>query len=322
MSVLDGWRGIAILFVLAGHLLPLGPKMWHMNYAFAATGMVIFFNLSGFLITNILLHNQNIATFLTKRLIRIVPLAWLTLVVTFTCAPVEKQALLPHFLFYANWGNPMALTGQTSHFWSLCLEMQFYAAIAGLVLIFKKNAFYLLPFFCLLITINRWHNNVGLAINTDYRLDEILAGCILALVFNSSNNLIKKIISSLNPILLFLLVLISAHPMGGFFMYLRPYFSMAMVGATLFSDRPAILNRWLSGKFLFYIATISYALYVIHGGLRYTWLGEGDKVIRYLKRPLYFMVTFALAHLSTFYFEKKWIAFGKRITMRHTKIIS
>lgn len=74
-AVLDGWRGLAILFVLAGHLLPLGPKAWQMNAAVATTGMVIFFNLSGFLITNILLHNQNILTFLTRRFIRIVPLA-------------------------------------------------------------------------------------------------------------------------------------------------------------------------------------------------------------------------------------------------------
>ena len=321
LPVLDGWRGIAILLVLFGHLLPLGPKMWHMNATIAATGMVIFFNLSGFLITNILLHNQNIVTFLTKRFIRIVPLAWLTLAITFSLTPVDPKVFLPHFLFYANWGSPMSLIGPTSHFWSLCLEMQFYTAIAGLVLIFKKKSLYILPLFCLVITMYRWYNEVGIAINTYYRLDEILAGCTLALIFDSSHTRIKAFLSKCNPFLLFLLVLISAHPQGGIFMYFRPYFSMAMVGTTLFNERPAILNQWLTGKFLLYIATISYALYVIHGGLRYTWLAEGDKVIRYLKRPLFFLVTFALAHLSTFYFEKKWIAFGKKITIGHTKII-
>lgn len=42
-SSLDGWRGVAIVLVLAGHLLPLGPKVWQMNGAIATTGMVIFF---------------------------------------------------------------------------------------------------------------------------------------------------------------------------------------------------------------------------------------------------------------------------------------
>ena len=285
-----------------------------MNAAVATTGMVIFFNLSGFLITNILLHNQNILTFLTRRFIRIVPLAWLVLLVTFICvSPVETRVYLSHFLFYANWGEPMALLDPTSHFWSLCVEMQFYVAIAALVLIFRKQSFCFIPLFCLAITGYRFYSGVGAAINTYYRLDEILAGCLLALMFNKSNASIKKL-SFLNPIFLFPLVLVSAHPRGESFMYLRPYFSMIMIGSTLFNGQPSWFDRWLRGRFLFYIATVSYALYIIHGGLRYTWLSEGGTVVRYLKRPIFFVVTFALAHLSTFYYEKKWIAFGKKIT--------
>ena len=55
---LDGWRGLSILFVLAGHLLPLGPKSWQMNSSVAAAGMAVFFILSGFLITNILFRRE------------------------------------------------------------------------------------------------------------------------------------------------------------------------------------------------------------------------------------------------------------------------
>ena len=65
---------------------------------------------------------------------------------------------------------------------------------------------------------------------------------------------------------------------------------------------------------LAYIATISYALYIIHGGLEHTWLGDGEKIIKYVKRPLLFAATFLLAHLSTFYFEKYWIDLGKKLT--------
>jgi peptidoglycan/LPS O-acetylase OafA/YrhL len=77
--------------------------------------------------------------------------------------------------------------------------------------------------------------------------------------------------------------------MGGFLQYLRPYVSMLLIGGTLFlPERYPKATRLLNQQSLQYIATISYALYIIHGGLRYTWLGEGDKIIRYLKRPLLF----------------------------------
>lgn len=41
--VLDGWRGISILLVLAGHLLPIGLPEWQMNASVAASGMAMFF---------------------------------------------------------------------------------------------------------------------------------------------------------------------------------------------------------------------------------------------------------------------------------------
>ena len=55
LAVLDGWRGISILLVLASHLLPLGPKGWQLNATAGPMGMALFFTLSGFLITRFLL---------------------------------------------------------------------------------------------------------------------------------------------------------------------------------------------------------------------------------------------------------------------------
>jgi peptidoglycan/LPS O-acetylase OafA/YrhL len=65
-----------------------------------------------------------------------------------------------------------------------------------------------------------------------------------------------------------------------------------------------LLERVLVTPIMAYIAEISYALYIIHGVLSYTWLGSGDKLVKYLKRPLLFGVTFVLAHFSTRYFEQ------------------
>src|SRR5450631_310914 len=81
IPVLDGWRGISILCVLAGHMLPLGPKFLQFNAMIATTGMSLFFILSGFLIVSMLVRKDNVAAFLVRRVCRIVPLAWAFLIV-------------------------------------------------------------------------------------------------------------------------------------------------------------------------------------------------------------------------------------------------
>ena len=323
LQVLDGWRGISILLVLAGHLFPLGSQTWQLNGSIASSGMAIFFILSGFLITSILLKDQNILHFLTRRFLRIVPLAWLAIFITLIVTAAPLSAYLPHLLFYANW-PPMALIEPTGHLWSLCVEMQFYILIALLIVIFKQRTFVVLPLLCVAITAYRFSNHAEMSINTYYRLDEILAGCILAIIYHRPAGRIVRIINQLSPIYLFPLLMISAHPNGGLMNYARPYIALLMVGSTLFVNHEfSNDNTWyqqcLKSRFLFYIASISYALYVIHGGLMHSWLGEGDKLEKYLKRPLLLATTFGLAHVSSFYYEKYWMNLGKKLTKKADK---
>ena len=60
LFVLDGWRAISILLVLATHLLPLGPKRLQLNVTSGTMGMSLFFTLSGFLITQQLHARRNV----------------------------------------------------------------------------------------------------------------------------------------------------------------------------------------------------------------------------------------------------------------------
>lgn len=150
------------------------------------------------------------------------------------------------------------------------------------------------------------------------RADEILAGCILALIYSHYSTTGKESLKlfRIHPLLLAPIVLLSSHPVGGWLNYLRPYLALWMIGTTLFVARDDVFTRVLQGRILKYLATVSYALYVVHGGLRETWLGSGDVWVKYVKRPLFFAVTFALAHLSTFYYESYFIKLGKRLTQR------
>ncbi len=317
IGVLDGWRGISILLVLAAHLLPLGPKSWELNSTAGPAGMALFFTLSGFLITQSLLRSSNITEFLIRRFVRIVPLAWICLFVALIWVDASPQQWLANLFFYANW-PPMQLPVVLSPAWSLCVEVQFYVGIAFLVLLLRRYAFFALPFLCVAVTVFRMFNGVHVAINTYYRLDEILAGCLLALMLSkafSGRN--ADWLSRLNPFVLVAVFLISCHPASGFFNYFRPYFASMLVGWALLSPQ-SVISRAICNKFLIYMAAVSFALYMIHPLLAHSWLGSGDTVVKYIKRPLLFFVLFVLAHISTFYFEHRCISWGKDFARKIT----
>jgi len=318
LKVLDGWRGISIALVLIGHLLPLGPKAWRLNEMTAIAGMAIFFILSGFLITSLLLRDDHIGRFLIRRFARIVPLAWLALLLVFWAQQGSTTDLVKNLLFVANW-PPMALPEGTSHFWSLCVEVQFYVAVALLVGVMGRRGLWLLPVLAVAVTLWRVANGKVLAIDTLFRVDEILAGCTLALIYHHRDRwAIARWLAKIPPPVAIIGLLVVCHLETGWLGYLRPYAAMLMIGSTLFAVRHGRLHTWLEGRVLGYLASVSYALYVIHGCLHITWLETGDKLVKYLKRPLFFAVTFALAHVSTFYFERYFNEWGRRLTARDT----
>ena len=312
-QVLDSWRGISILLVLAAHLMPIGPKELKLNHSAGMLGMAFFFTLSGFLITHFLLNHSSVLDFLIRRFFRIIPLAWLymALVLYLNQSPIDTW--LAHMLFYANY-PPKPLIIVTDHMWSLCVEMQFYIGIALMVALLRKRGLYLLPSLCVAITLCRVSNEVYFSVITHYRVDEILVGCSLALIYNNKLGSYGSLfVARVSCPLLLVLLLISCHPNSGFMNYFRPYLAALLVGNTLFNQQSRLV-RLLNNRILFYIASISYALYVIHPLLSNTWLGSGDIIEKYTKRPLLFASMFVLGHLSTYYFERRWITLGKQLS--------
>ena len=305
---LDGWRGISILLVLAGHLFPLGPKPFNMNECIAALGMAIFFTLSGFLITTTLLHRSSVSEFLTRRLCRIVPLAWTFTIVALLVVQAPAPDYIAQLLFFSNL-PPFWLTDHTGHLWSLGVEMQFYFGIAFVFLIFGRRGLWGIPVLCLAITLHRIQTHTLLSIVTSVRLDEILAGATLALVCSGKLPVIAKFLTWVNPLLLLPLAIASSNTLCGPIDYLRPYIVASMVGSTLFQEGRTV--EYLKVKWLAYLATISFALYILHPIVGWGWLGSGTKLVKYVKRIPELVAVFGLAHLSTFYFEDFWIRKGK-----------
>ena len=149
LPVLDGIRGCAILLVMATHLAGgVVPANRFDAIVLGALrggwiGVDLFFVLSGFLITGILLDSQGgpryYVAFFARRALRILPLYWLFLAILacnawFVGGPREWAALMlsmPWHLAYltnvlvaiGGWG---AAAFQTGHLWSLAVEEQFY----------------------------------------------------------------------------------------------------------------------------------------------------------------------------------------------------
>jgi len=317
-AVLDGWRAISILLVMATHMLPLGPKWMQLNSTAGPAGMSLFFTLSGFLITMTLLRSDQVVPFFIKRLCRIVPLAIVggTLILLLQAAPL--RAYPPVWLYYLNYTSGVEGVKHISHFWSLCVEMHFYLFVGLLVGMLGGRGLLALPLLAAAVTLWRIRDGVYINVNTHYRVDEILAGATLALcyggAFGSRGRQIGQVIGRV-PILIWLAVFaVTCHPASGPAQYLRPYIGSMVVGATLYARSWYTLV--LESRPLRYIAEISYALYVIHPASMMGWLGSGETIERYLKRPLCFLTAFGLAHLSTLYFEKPLTHLGRRWAMR------
>jgi peptidoglycan/LPS O-acetylase OafA/YrhL len=313
-AALDGWRGVSILLVMAGHLLPLGPSRLRLNESVAALGMAIFFCLSGFLITTTLLHRPSVVEFLIRRLCRIVPLAWVFSLVALTLAHAAWPVYQAQLLFYSNL-PPFWLTDYTGHLWSLGVEMQFYLLIAALCLVFGRRGVWSVPLLCVLVTAHRIEAHKYITIVTSLRVDEILAGGTLALIAKEARlEWARRLIEWINPWCLLPFAFAACCNWSGPLNYARPYLVSSMVGATVFGDGLSGTMRFLRARWLVYVAAISYALYIFHPMANWGWLGAGPPLVKYAKRVPALLGVLGLAHLSTFYFEDYWIGLGKRLS--------
>jgi peptidoglycan/LPS O-acetylase OafA/YrhL len=147
IPALDGVRGFAILLVLAHNLNPFSEtgrplERWiEYDSNFGWVGVQLFFVLSGFLITGILLDTRGapryLRAFFARRVLRIFPLYYGVLIGGLLVLPA--LGLAPHrlladpehrvwlWIYLVNWAEPLG-RGVTAfpHFWSLAVEEQFY----------------------------------------------------------------------------------------------------------------------------------------------------------------------------------------------------
>jgi peptidoglycan/LPS O-acetylase OafA/YrhL len=201
LPALDGLRALAVGAVILTHT-------WVARFAGGWVGVDVFFVLSGFLITNLLVTEHaatggiGLVRFYRRRAVRLLPalLVMLPLVVVLAVifAPQLAAATLSTSLFtvgyVANWqAATHAPTGLLSHMWSLSVEEQFYVVWPLILLLLlrlanKRTALVVTLLLIAAVVLHRCLVTQGidphdpqLFWRTDTRADSLLVGCALAL---------------------------------------------------------------------------------------------------------------------------------------------
>ncbi|WP_260740323.1 acyltransferase family protein [Tunturiibacter lichenicola] len=277
---LDGIRGLAIVMVLLHHheLLNTG---W--------TGVDLFFVLSGFLITGILLKSKNDdnywSNFYRKRVFRILPPLIPLLIVGILCSPHISPWAAAGYIFFL--GNVVNATGHAAYMlfnvWSLAVEEHFYLLwpIAVLYLTRKRLAIVacavllLDPLLRVLFTPHV--PAVAIYVLTPFRLDGLAAGSLLALFISH-----EKTIAILKPTSFWacataFVIYVGVHwSLGDAFSYPENHRLFNGIGYSLIAaiaffliahvllNENALLSRIFSFSPLAALGRISYGVYLYH----------------------------------------------------------
>jgi len=145
----DGLRGIGFLLVITAHI----PSVPFFGYLQGWTAVWVFFVISGYLVTMLLMREENsqgrvaFGPFLVKRFFRIVPSYWMTILIYWLACvallPDDYESFmerLPYFLsFMPEYANANGYSIFT-HSWTVGVELKFYLLLPPIVFLMIKNA--------------------------------------------------------------------------------------------------------------------------------------------------------------------------------------
>lgn len=375
---LDGLRAVAFLMVFFQHYSAL-PWGW--------AGVNVFFVLSGFLITGILFDSRDdkhrAKTFYIRRALRIFPLYYGVLLATLILNPLLHWRWSFYWftwpLYLANFlpffsqsvlvdGSPLQLAAWAwlrpalvpglilyfGHFWSLCVEEQFYFAWPWIVFWMRSRR--ALIWTCGLVVIivpllrvlaqhiaPTWMLHVDLLDRaTPFQLDALLLGGLVALLLRGRHRVqlfaIGKIITLFATFAAgFVLAVGIAHSYPNWrdgypypswkYTWGLTFVDLFAAGVIITALRPSsFLYHVLSLRPLRWMGRISYGAYVIHGIFgRIYWVIVTAAGIRFQFIAIHFAVfycllgltcTLMLSWLSFEHFEKRFLNLKERWTVQ------
>ncbi len=281
---LDGLRAVAISLVLLHHVFTTwfwapAPRALVSIAHYGVVGVDIFFVLSGYLITSILLRSGGglpaLRHFYFKRILRIWPIYYLLLSFViieawWTRTPYQWAHCL---VFVQNYLTAWPTHPDFNQTWSLCVEEHFYLVWPLLVLFLPRRVLPAIAaavvFASPLVRLLGLHSGMDLKqlySYTQYRLDGIALGSLLALLTLNSRSVRR--IGWLTFVPCLAAALWTTMRLGA----LAPvrvaladsFFALAFFGLLCLTLEYRPLAAALSIRPLRYIGRISYGLYMIH----------------------------------------------------------
>ena len=336
---LDGVRGVAILLVLAVHTNHLFG--WSLLKG-GSIGVDIFFVLSGFLITCLLLEEWagtgtvNLRHFYLRRCLRLIPALILLLIILLLLSDVffspqeaaQTRRTIPIALayltdFFASLA-PGRVLGALRHTWSLAMEEHFYLLWPPLLLVLLKTGASRRVLFALTVSLALaicFHRamlfQIGLSpartyYGFDTRADSLLIGCAAAMAVSWG---LLRAMSRLNALAVALIVMwVIATDFASPIMHEGGFTILAATTALLLINlvltEKGILQSVFESRVLVWIGRISYGLYLWHYPM-FKW-------IKYMNAPwpvklvLAVFATFAITSMSFYLMERPILRLKKR----------
>jgi peptidoglycan/LPS O-acetylase OafA/YrhL len=338
LPALDSLRAISIIMVVYSHSI----QLLHGTFLPGQYGVTVFFFISGFIITRLLLAQDyiDLQSFYIRRWFRLAPALFVYIAASIIALGVLGYTIplgdLVSVLFYsANYhyvfshfatfgshsvGSPFTVS------WSLAVEEHFYLLFPLLVVMLGKRAERIagvLAAFCLAVLAWRTYLIFGqghlppyrIEMSTDTRLDSIAYGCLLSTLFHLATHGNRAIETALNAlrgyrgvVVCVILILASVMMRSPDLKYSLSYsiqgVGLAALFIALFWRNPASrLKSALEHPSLVFVGSLSYSLYLYH----YLGFVIGQLVLVSPAQQFLFTWTFGLAGaLASYHWVENW----------------
>jgi peptidoglycan/LPS O-acetylase OafA/YrhL len=334
---LDGVRAIAVLAVMSWHFVVPGIKGGFL-------GVDLFFTLSGFLITSLLVEEWattgtiRLRSFYARRFLRLIPAVLVVIAVSAPFVPWLWTVLA--LCYVANWGVAYGYFGVSPirHLWSLSVEEQFYIVWPTLLVTLlrlrtpRRLIYAIVVSLALASTVFKivaWHTPedwTRLYSGSDGRADQLLIGCLLGLFVSWSalprSRWFRRLVAILAlPAIGFLgWLIVHAAVYWEFFYHQGGFVLVALATAVLLLHLVTAPFRWLAAvlewKPMVAIGRISYSLYLWHQPVG--WFTDPRHVEflpvlpRYVLMAIRVALSFALALASWAWIERPMLRLKRR----------
>jgi peptidoglycan/LPS O-acetylase OafA/YrhL len=328
---LDAVRGIAILLVMLVNTSEKYPAL-HIQRVVGNgwMGVDLFFALSGFLITGILLDTKDspdyFKNFYVRRVLRILPLYYAILLFMFVLVPLLRPAeahtvmersspwwAYPVFLQNFLVAGPTLAAGPLGTTWSLAIEEQFYLLWPLVVRFCSQAQLRRIATIMIVLTVPLTYylasHHFQIYSNVFCRQVGLMAGALLALLVRKENFAPFRHLRT--AWLLFAVTLSLAFVSAHFEARWLAFTMVGLAAASFIFLAQYSEQRWLQAalrnRFLIYSGTISYGLYLLHkipGDLAQTLHRDQHRAVIL---PVVFAGSYGLAVLSWNFLEKPFL---------------